>query len=990
MLKRLIEVALPLKEVSEQSAREKSIRHGHISTLHIWWARRPLAACRAVVFASLIPDPDDPECPESFRQLVRTVLSDGRYKPKGENGGVAEDTPRGRVLEFIKHLVKWENSNEPEIIGPARKLIAAAHKFLHPDSKDPAPKVLDPFAGGGAIPLEALRLGCEAHAIDINPVAHLIELCTLVYPQKFGRPLPKDAPLPPYIERLIAHNKARGRTGADEHPLFDAKAAPGKKAEAPKAADDDPIPDVEITAAEYRRNPLAADVKYWGHWVLARARKELAQFYPPDPDGSVPVAYLWARTVKCPNPACGATIPLVRQLWLCNRPGRKVALRIQPSAKTKQCVFAVAEGKEIDFDPSRGTMQKGKAMCPFCQTVVGGEGLRTESKAGRMGQQMMAVVTTRSGLGGKTYRIAAKADGDAYGQAADALQRVLAASGTTLIPDEPMTPDRPSPNSRGLSCVVRYGLHSFGNLFSDRQKLALATLVLDVRRIMGQMGKHNEGGRSEAVSTYLAMAFDWYADKSSVLTRWHNSRETVSGTFSRQALPMVWDYLEVVPHGQAGSGVLAGLDWSARVIVALAGVACAGAPARASADRLPFPDALLDAVITDPPYYDAVPYSDLSDFFYVWLKRTVGDIYPDLFRTPLTPKAQELIAYYGPGKRKVNKPPAWYEAGMAKAFAEMHRTLDADGIAAVMFAHKTTTAWESVIAGLLGSGLLVTSSWPFHTEMKTRMVAHNAAALASSVTLVCRKRTAGAGEGLWDDVRQELKGVAAERLDFFWNQGIRGADFFISAIGPALSVFGRYERVVRTSGEPVTVGQFLDEVRSLVTAYALAKIMKTGKTGAIDAETLFYVVWRWSYSGGKVPADEAFKLAQALRLETDTMWDRTGVLEKAGENVLAMPIENRTRIKDLGEPQADGRPASVIDALHRLCALRDKGDTPGMAEFLARSGHARNETLWVVAQAISEILPDGDKEKQLMQGLLASRDRLAELAREAGQLPGMA
>jgi adenine-specific DNA methylase/REP element-mobilizing transposase RayT len=1215
MLKRLIEVALPLKEVSEQSAREKSIRHGHISTLHIWWARRPLAACRAVVFASLIPDPDDAECPESFRQLVRTVLGDGRYKPKGENGGVVEDTPRARVLEFIKHLVKWENSNEPEIIEPARKLVAAAHKFLHPDSKDPAPKVLDPFAGGGAIPLEALRLGCEAHAIDINPVAHLIELCTLVYPQKFGRPLPKDAPLPPYIERLIAHNKARGRTGADEHPLFEQPPAGGRggnggtgvppviepkvtrrnlphiqcpgstyfitwrcqdhsmlapeertitldairhwhgvkwdvvaavvmpdhvhvlgtplpkeggfcdlseilhsiksfssheigklrkrhgniwldesfdrvvrdekelqekynyirnnpvknglaarsqdypwlidqeghrpeagattkgtgihggtgvppvasqesTGQRPVPPEDDPIPDVEITAAEYRRNPLAADVRYWGHWVLARARKELAQFYPPDPDGAVPVAYLWARTVKCPNPACGATIPLVRQLWLCNRPGRKVALRlftegggtgvppvvhtkatgqrpVPPDLDTKHCRFEVVEGKEIDFDPSRGTMQKGKAMCPFCQTVVGGEGLRTESKAGRMGQQMMAVVTTRSGQSGKTYRTATKTDVEAYGQAADALQGVLAANGATLIPDEPMTPDRPSPNSRGLSGVVRYGLHSFGDLFNTRQKLAVLTFVANVKRALRIQQEAANAERTKAVTTYLALAIDRLAENGSSVCRWNGNAEKLQGTFGRQALPMVWDYCEASPLGGSVG------CWDSLVGNQINGFAksCFESDSsplvrQGSADRLPQQDNDFDSVVTDPPYYDAVPYSDLSDFFYVWLKRSVGDVYPDLFRTPLTPKAQELIAYYGPGKRKVNKPPEWYEAGMAKAFAEMYRTLNADGIAAVMFAHKTTTAWESVIGGLIGSGLLVTSSWPLHTEMKTRMVARNAAALASSVTLVCRKRPASAGEGLWDDVRQELAKVVSGykengrqvegRLDFFWNQGIRGADFFISAIGPALSVFGRYERVVRTSGEPVTVSQFLDEVRSLVTAYALAKIMKTGKTGAIDAETLFYVVWRWSYGGGKVPADEAFKLAQALRLETDSMWDRTGVLEKAGENVLAMPIENRTRIKDLGEPQADGRPASVIDALHRLCALRDKGDTPGMAEFLARSGHARNETLWVVAQAISEILPDGDKEKQLMQGLLASRDRLAELAREAGQLPGMA
>jgi len=320
---------------------------------------------------------------------------------------------------------------------------------------------------------------------------------------------------------------------------------------------------------------------------------------------------------------------------------------------------------------------------------------------------------------------------------------------------------------------------------------------------------------------------------------------------------------------------------------------------------------------------------------------------------------------------------------MTEAFAEMHRTLKRNGITSVMFAHKTTTAWETIISALIQSGLLVTGSWPLHTERPARIRAHNSAALASSVTLICRKRAENAGEGFWDDVRTELREVANERLDYFWEQGIRGADFFISAIGPALSVFGKYEKVKRLTGEEVTVGQFLDEVHSLVTGYALNKIIKSRQTGSIDPETQFYVVWKWSYGDAKVPADEAFKLAQALGLDTEMMWDRTGTLEKSGQNVQALPIAKRMRINNLGEPESDGSPASIIDTLHRMCAFRDKGDSDALAEFLARSGHARNETLWVVAQAISEILPDGDKEKQLMQGLLNQRDNLQELTRDA-------
>jgi len=388
------------------------------------------------------------------------------------------------------------------------------------------------------------------------------------------------------------------------------------------------------------------------------------------------------------------------------------------------------------------------------------------------------------------------------------------------------------------------------------------------------------------------------------------------------------------------------------------------------------------AIITDPPYYDAVPYSDLSDFFYVWLKRTIGSCYPDLFRTPVTPKADELIEERPHSSLRHRKDRQHYEEGMARAFFESRRILRDDGICAVMFAHKTTTAWETLVGALGAAGLTVTSSWPFHTDMKSRLRAHGSAALASSVTLVCRKRGRGAGNGLWDEVRTELQQVAKDRLDFFWSQGIRGADFFISAIGPALSVFGKYETVTKLSGDEVTVGQFLDEVRSLVTGYAMTKILKTTHTATIDPESRFYVVWKWSYGDAKVPADESFKLAQALGMETDLLWDKTGVLEKSGENVLATPISKRVKIKNLGEPAADGTPASLIDVLHRMCAFREKGDTQGMEEFLNRSGHANNHSLWLIAQAVSEILPDGDKEKQLMQGLLNQKEGLVDATRQ--------
>ena len=687
MLKRLIEVTLPLKEVSEQSAKES--RDGHISTLHIWWARRPLAACRAVVFASLIPDPDDPECPQSFKSLVNDLLKENEFKPRNGDGSSTKDTPRNRCLEFIKQLVKWENSNNPHYIEPARKLIAAAHKILHPDSPSEAPHVLDPFAGGGAIPLEALRLGCEAHAIDLNPVAHLIELCTLVYPQMYGQP--NSRPVPDYIRRLIAHIKAKKRAEGGAG-LFD------RHEDGDDSTNDDLIPNVEITEAEYLKNPLAADVKYWGNWVWTAVKAQIGNCFPPNDDGRIPIAFLWAKTVECPNPTCHLTVPLIQQLWLCKKPKRRIALRLKCEPKNKKCVFEVVQGPDIDFDPKIATIRVGKAQCPSCSTVIGNDQLRQLGLANRMSRQLMAVVTIDPRQKGKVYRTATERDIQSFNDSVAVLDLLKAHAGDSLVPTEQITPDRPSPNSRGLSAVVRDGTNQFGLLFNERQLLTLATYCGAILQALEQMRDEGiEHERSEAVGSFLALALSSSSNFLSTICRWQNNWEVVTATFSRQALPMVWDYAELngVTSGEGWPKIL---GWMSDVIRKL--FLQPAVVKRGSAQQVPFQDKSMDTVITDPPYYDAVPYADLSDFFYVWLKRATGTLHGDLFRTPLTPKAQELIAYFGSGKRKVQKTNEWYESGMSSAFREMFRSLRAKGVCCVMFAHKTTAAWEALIGGL--------------------------------------------------------------------------------------------------------------------------------------------------------------------------------------------------------------------------------------------------------------------------------------------------
>lgn len=973
MLKRLIEVAIPLKEVSEQSAREKSIRHGHISTLHIWWARRPLAACRAAVFASLIPDPDDPECPEEFSRLVMETLGRNEFIPKNGDGSAIDDTPRNRCLEFIKHLVRWENSNRPEYIEPARVLIVAAHKFLHPGAEGDAPKVLDPFAGGGAIPLEALRLGCEAHAIDINPVAHLIELCTLVYPQKYGQP--DSRPVPEYIKRLAAHNRAKKKEKGKDRPLLDAL----ETEETATATDEDEIiPDVEITETKYRENPLAADVKYWGHWVLEGARREIGELYPPDPDGSIPIAYLWARTVKSPNPQTPFLTPLLRHTWLTNKSKGKTAFRIVPNLEKGTYSFQVCSGDDIDFDPNNGTVKQAKAVCIYSQTTIPNSYLQNEGKQGRIGETLAAVVLSPT-KGPRKYRAVTDEDETVLKKAATRLA-VLTEDcpfgKLSTIPDEKI----PKTEIRRLS-VPLYGSDTFGKLFTSRQLVAVITLARLVKSATQRLEQWHDAPYSLAVCEYLATVFDRVLDRASTASIWHTTRETIEGAVGRHTLPMTWDFAETNPVNGGSGNISGAIEWVVKVIetTALSSSNSANV-ARGMAQQLPL--GAIEAVVTDPPYYDSVPYSHLADYFYVWLRRILGDRAPELFSTPLCPKAAEIVQDRPHRLSNSKKTKEFFEAEMTKALSAASQSLLPNGILVLVFAHKTTAAWETLVQSLLTSQLDVTASWPLHTEMTGGMVKVGKAVLASSIFLACRKRSLESDLGLWDDVRQELRLVAQERLDFFWSQGIRGADFFISAIGPALSVFGKYERVTKLSGEEVSVGQFLDEVRSLVSNYALAKILKTSQTAAIDSESRFYVVWRWSYGTAKVPADEAFKLSQALGLPTERMWDRTGTLDKSGENVQAMPIAKRMKIKDLGEPAADGSPGSLIDVLHRLCVFREKGDTEGMVEMLARSGQANNPALWIVAQAVSEILPDGDKEKQLMQGLLNQKEKIEEAGRQ--------
>ncbi len=916
--RRLIEDSMPLEAISVESSREKSIRRGHISTLHIWWARRPLAAMRAAIFASLIPAPKD-------------------------------NAERAYLHDLITRMVDWDavKDGNSAAIEEARALI----KKCYPDAP---PKVLDPFMGGGSTGFEALRLGCDAHGVELNPVACLIDLCALVYPQKYGQPVkvvPKNM--------LAEQSEFRGMETLKQMTL-----------------DFDGEPYVI-------QNPLAEAVRKWGTWVLEEARKVIGHLYE-DPEGGTILGYLWARTAKCPNPACGSEMPTVHQLWLAKTDRRKVAIRLVVNEITREISFDIAEGNEIDFDPEKGTMKRSTILCPMCGTAPGNDYLREEGQAGRLGAIPMAVVYEQE-ASGKGYRAVTNKDRALFQESIEMLQGVLAGDPDAL-------PDEQLPYLRSIFNVNVYGMEKWADLFNARQALALITLTTKVREAYKRMcDVYGDSEFAKVVTTYLGLTLDRFADRNSSICIWDYLSEGPVNTFKLQALPMVWDYVEIA-MGTGGPGDWSlGSEWIASLCEVAARISSTGATLHpGTATHLPYDRETFEAILTDPPYYDAVPYADLSDFFYVWLKRAIGDLYPEMFSTPLTPKTSEIVQLAERNQLYAQKDKAFYEEQLTKAFADAQRVLKANGVFVVVFAHKSTSAWETLINSLLHSGLIVSASWPLHTERPGRMRAQDSAALASSIFIVCRKRIA-TSEGIFDDVHAELRSRIGERLDFFWSQGIRGADFFISAIGPAVEVFGRFKTVRKLSGEVVSVSDLLTLIQEAVADYALGKVLNGRyRMGTVDAPTRFYVMYRWSYGKEKLPFDDARRLAQALGAEVDELIHRLKLLKQSGEDVDLFGPLQREKVDRLGERGRDSSDAPLIDLVHRAALLWRSGDRVALANYLTTHAMGREDALRAVAQALINVLPEGDKERQLLEGFLSGQENLppADVGRDV-RLPGM-
>lgn len=703
--KRLAEVDFPIAAVSKHSVREKSIRHGHPSTLHLWWARRPLAACRSMLLGLLLPDPCDEHCPEDFKQKARELLPrvQGKVGPKDEE-------LRSGLLRFIGDFANWDLSANRAYLEVGRGLVEAAHGAERP-------LVVDPFAGGGSIPLEALRLGCEAFASDLNPVACLILKMMLEDIPRYG---------------------------------------PG----------------------------LAEELRRIGAEIKAAAEENLGEFYPPDPDGAQPVAYLWTRTVCCESPNCGAEIPLMRSFWLAKKElwwrqkGRRIKVRgkqalrykvERPSGVTPRVEFEIFEPK-TEKEVSAGTVTKAKATCLCCGTVLPPDRVRTQlaaqrgganvvfDKEGRRigGARLLGVVTLRPEEKARHYRLPDQYDYQAVWKATKHLEKidtVKLPTGPSPVPDEPTPAGGGSGAGRAFS-VQKYGMMTFGDLFTARQKLTLLQYAQMTSHVI-----HSNKQQFAMAPNILVPAISKLADTNSVICTWQIDPPRLRATFARQALPMTWDFAETSPFGEGAGNYELCLKAMSEVLERLP-YNMAGTVERGDATQSPLPSDSVGVWFTDPPYYDAVPYADLSDFFFVWLKRTLPG-HPLLRdpsdpHNPLTPKTSEVVQ---DEVKQVNGRPKdrfFFEEAMAQAFAEGRRVLSDSGIGCVVFAHKTTEGWEALLSGMIRGGWVLTGSWPVATELESRQRARDSAALATSVHLVCRPRPEAAPVGDWAQVLREL------------------------------------------------------------------------------------------------------------------------------------------------------------------------------------------------------------------------------------------
>ena len=801
MVKKLIEVALPLEAINKESAREKSIRHGHPSTLHLWWARRPLAAARAVIWASLVDDPSSH--PEQF--------------PTEDE----QTTERERLFRILEQLVVWENSNNPEVLDRAKA------EIMKSTGGNP-PALLDPFAGGGAIPLEAQRLGLEAHAHDLNPVAVMINKAMIEIPPKF-------AGQPPIHPGKLSLDDGRGRRGAAG---------------------------------------LAEDVRYYGEWMKQEAFKRIGHLYPKVKDEKgkeyTVIAWIWARTVVSPDPmAKGAYVPLVSSLMLSTKKGNKAWVDIVEDASAKDgWRFEVKMGEipAAEETAKKNGTKAGKAkdfICCLTQSPIQRSYVQEQGKADKLSKRLMAVVA--QGQNGRVY-LSPSQEHETLALSLDDAPEVQEARETFLSGS---TPTRAM--ITGGVCSA-YGLRTWGHLFTGRQLTALITFSDFISETKNKV--ITDGGSVEyanAVCTYLSFTISKMADRGSSVCSWDVSRDGLCNTFGRQAIPMTWDFAESNPFCSASGSFDNMLEWVYKCLLELP----AGELGEASQFDAQSDCGLQEIVVsTDPPYYDNISYAILSDYFYIWMRQSLKNVYPDLFRTMLVPKAEELIAAPHRFEGNVDRARDFFENGMLETCKRIFRYSREDVPVTIYYAYKqsetsddqtTSSGWETMLSAIIQAGFAITGTWPMRTEMANRSIASGTNALASSIVLVCRKRPTDAPMCTRRDFINTLKRELKPALQKLQASNIAPVDLAQSAIGPGMGVYSRYSTVLEADGTPMSVRSALQIINQELDLYF------NEQDGELDKESRFCVELYTQCAFNDIKFGEADVLARAKNTSVDKL-----------------------------------------------------------------------------------------------------------------------
>lgn len=1000
--KKLIEVAMPIKEISAESVRDKSIRHGHISTLHLWWARRPLPVCRAVVFASLVPDPLDPNCPQSFIDAIEILLG-SKQKPLDTEGDPyktyadipwttvidpMEDNPRNRLQMFIgkfspkmedhmlRHgkkpgakdqlsdssLIKWDNKNDEKIIGKARKLIWVAHnassglpaetlisefeksykaikdaesslyeldnrhllneevKYKEQDLQNAIesfqermPKVFDPFAGGGAIPLEAARLGCKSYGNDINPVAHIIQKGSLEFPQKYGKPIKfsNDQFIKIYGEDTL-------NTIPNEWKVYQNGEAIGIS-----------IP-----------NRLSFDVKVNAEKLLAETEKEIGDLYPADDNGTKPIAYYWARVGNCSNPSCKAEVPLLKGFYLANTKAKQVYLN--PIINETNIDFEIKQGKcTID-----GWMSRGNMSCPVCGNTTDVKTLKKQFISGVAKQKILAVII--NGKNGKEYRLPTNSE----------ISILRSVPSDVVRPNERM----PTEYTQALpSCT--WGLETWGQMFSDRQLLTM-TILVDKLNELKRTIQGASSGYNVALITNLAIWVDRVAARMTMFGLWHPGRETLEYPFGRQAIPMVFDYPESMPFEKGSGSPLNQLDWVIRYIdsesvnpftVSLLN--------SSSGDKYQFNQKFLDAVITDPPYYDAIAYADISDFFYVWLKRTLSDIFPVNFGTPQTPKSEECTALKHHHNGSISDAKKHFELKLTQIFDAIE--YQTSGVVSIMFAHQSTDAWTTLCNSILGAKMNITGSWALDSEYSDSGLKAQKAFLSSSVTVSCLPiKSQGYGE--YRAVKKAIEQKVSKEVEDLYCLGFRGADLLTACFGKAVSEFGKYVKVEKADGSEVTVAELLEMARES----AFNALLK-GFDG--DDFTKFYIGWLQLYNFTESDFDDAAKFSRVgLSIDVQELFSSHILIKNGNKQSLGSFKDRISESKNLGDKVT----SHLIDKVHRAMYLYQGTNRGKLLSHLNRFASNPDSSFWRVLTSLCEILPSGSDDHKQAIGLITNKESL--------------